>query len=188
VTTPWRRATSAMSLLVLAVTIPACSSGGSVGAPATTSGTSPASTASGGAGSAPGVSADSVTVGQVDDLSSPIPGLFKGAEDGTRAYFAYVNSHGGINGRKLVLDAQDSTFQSGAVAVATGAQIHSDFALVGGFSLLDAAEKPLIDLAHVPDVALPLDTGMVSDPLVYSALPNPLNNYPLGLFKYLKTR
>ena len=86
-------------------------------------------------------------MGQVDDLSSPIPGLFKGAEDGTKAYFAYINSQGGVNGRKIKLDAQDSTFQGGQVATVTGTQIRTDFALVGGFSLLDSAEKPLIDIA-----------------------------------------
>ena len=103
---------------------------------------------SGTSGASPGVTATSVTVGQVDDLSSPIPGLFKGAEDGTKAYFAYINSQGGVNGRKIKLDAQDSTFQGGQVATATGTQIRTDFALVGGFSLLDSAEKPLIDIAR----------------------------------------
>jgi len=185
-----RRTASAMSplmLVMLAISVAACSSAGSAAFPPKTP-TEPTSSAhaNGGRGPAPGVTANSVTVGQVDDLGSPIPGLFKGAEDGTKAYFAYINSKGGVNGRKLILDAQDSTFQSGEVAVATGAQIHNDFALVGGFSLLDAAEKPLIDIAHVPDITLPLDTGMVSDPFVYSALPNPVNNYPLGFFKYLQ--
>jgi ABC-type branched-subunit amino acid transport system substrate-binding protein len=129
-----------------------------------------------------------VTVGQVDDLSSPIPGLFKGAEDGTKAYFAYINSKGGVNGRKLVLDAQDSTFQGGQVATVTGTQIRTDFALVGGFSLLDNAEKPLIDLARVPDVGFSLSPGLSTDPYLYSPLPNPGSYYPLNLFLYLKQK
>jgi ABC-type branched-subunit amino acid transport system substrate-binding protein len=129
-----------------------------------------------------------VTVGQVDDLSSPIPGLFKGAEDGTKAYFAYINSMGGVNGRKLVLDAQDSAFQGGQVSTATGTQIRTEFALVGGFSLLDNAEKPLIDIAHVPDVGFSLSPELSADPYLYSPLPNPLKYYPLNLFKYLKQK
>jgi ABC-type branched-subunit amino acid transport system substrate-binding protein len=129
-----------------------------------------------------------VTVGQVDDLSSPIPGLFKGAEDGTKAYFAYVNSMGGVNGRKLVLDAQDSAFQGGQVSTETGTQIRTEFALVGGFSLLDNAEKPLIDIAHVPDVGFSLSPGLATDPYLYSPLPNPINYYPLNLFKFLKQK
>jgi ABC-type branched-subunit amino acid transport system substrate-binding protein len=129
-----------------------------------------------------------VTVGQVDDLSSPIPGLFKGAEDGTKAYFAYINSLGGVNGRKLILDAQDSAFQGGQIATATGAQIRSEFALVGGFSLLDNAEKPLIDIGRVPDVGFSLSPELSADPYLYSPLPNPLKYYPLNLFKYLKQK
>jgi len=127
-------------------------------------------------------------VGQVDDLSSPIPGPFISARDGTEAYVAYINSLGGVNGRKLILDSQDSTFQGGVVATETGAQIRHDLALVGGFSIIDAAEKPLIDLAHMPDITLPLDPSMLSDPYVYSPLPSPINDLPLGFFKYLKQK
>ncbi len=179
-------------LSVCAVVLVACSSSKTPGA---TSPTQPSSTPTGGSGTSgtsgtsgrsPGVTATSVTVGQVDDLSSPIPGLFKGAEDGTKAYFAYINSKGGVNGRHLILDAQDSTFQGGQVATTTGHQIATEFALVGGFSLLDSAEKPLIDIARVPDVGFSLSPGLSTDPYLYSPLPNPENYYPLNLFKYLK--
>src|SRR5665213_4593179 len=68
------------------------------------------------AGATPGVTATTITVGSISDISSPIPGLFEGAKIGTQAYFAYVNSQGGVNGRKLVLDGQDSAFSSGTVA------------------------------------------------------------------------
>jgi ABC-type branched-subunit amino acid transport system substrate-binding protein len=169
------------------VVLAACSSKG----PSASSSTTQAPVATGGSGlsgssgPSPGVTAKTVTVGQVDDLSSPIPGLFKGAEDGTKAAFAYINSMGGVNGRKLILDAEDSAFQGGQVATETGTQIRTEFALVGGFSLLDSAEKPLIDIAHVPDVGFSLSPGLSSDPYLYSPLPNPESYYPLNLFKYL---
>ncbi|MGD0395116.1 MAG: ABC transporter substrate-binding protein, partial [Acidimicrobiales bacterium] len=67
----------------------------------------------------PGVTPTSVTVGQVDDLTAPLPGLFKGAEDGTQAYFDYVNNSGGVNGRMIKLDAQDSGYSDGTVANVT---------------------------------------------------------------------
>jgi ABC-type branched-subunit amino acid transport system substrate-binding protein len=180
-----RRGVGALSLAVLAIGLVACSTRGSV-SPTTSTGQI---TSSGGEGtSSPGVTPTSVTVGQVDDLSSPVPGPFISAEDGTKAYFAYVNSQGGINGRRLILDTQDSTFQGGVVTTETGSQIRNDFALVGGFSILDSAEKPLIDIAHMPDITLPLDPGMVRDPYVYSPLPNVINDVPLGFFKYLKRK
>ena len=143
----------ALALSVCCVILVACSSKTTPGSTASSASSTPTGGGSSGtSGSSPGVTAHSVTVGQVDDLSSPIPGLFKGAEDGTKAYFAYINSLGGVNGRTLKLDAEDSTFQGGEVATETGAQIRTEFALVGGFSLLDSAEKPLIVIAHVPDV------------------------------------
>ena len=105
--------------------------------------------------SAPGVTATTVTVGQVDDLTAPLPGLFKSAEDGTQAYFNYINSQGGVNGRKLMLDAKDSAFNSSQVATETQDMAKNDFALVGGFSLLDQAQVPIINQTQVPDVAYP---------------------------------
>ena len=171
------------ALAALALVATACSS--------TTSGSATTTTSGGGGGggaSAPGVTANSVTVGQVDDISAPVPGLFKGAEDGTKAYFAYVNSTGGVFGRKLVLDARDSAFLGGTVTSATGEQIQHDFALVGGFSLLDSSEQPLIDLAHMPDVGYPLSPQLANDVNVFSPLPSTSNDYPIGFMHYLSQK
>jgi ABC-type branched-subunit amino acid transport system substrate-binding protein len=165
------------ALAAVAVVLAACSTTGNSGSGVSGGGS--------GSGSTTGVTASSVTVGQVDDLTIPVPGLFKGAEDGVRAYFAYVNSTGGVNGRKLLLDARDSAFQGGTVTQATGDQIKKDFALVGGFSLLDSAEQPLIDLAHMPDIGYPLSPQLAQDRNVYSPLPNADDDYPLGEMKYL---
>jgi ABC-type branched-subunit amino acid transport system substrate-binding protein len=60
--------------------------------------------------------------------------------------------------------------------------------LVGGFSLLDGAEKTYIDFSRTPDVAFSLDPALFTDPLVYSPLPNPGGYYPVGAFKYLKQK
>jgi branched-chain amino acid transport system substrate-binding protein len=140
------------------------------------------------AGAVPGVTSHTVTVGQVDDLTLPLAGLFKGAETGTQAYFDDVNAHGGVDGRTLKLDAADSAYAPGIVAGDTTSQIASDFALVGGFSLLDSTEEPLIRAAHMPDVAIPLSTQLADDPYVYSAAPSSYNDYPLGVLEYLKKK
>ncbi|MGH9018099.1 MAG: hypothetical protein ACRDY1_10175, partial [Acidimicrobiales bacterium] len=101
-----------LAVALIAVVATACSSSPktasttTAAATATTAGTTPSGTGATGTPS-PGVTATSVTVGQVDDLTLPLPGLFKGAEDGTQAYFDYVNSTGGVNGRQIKLDAQD---------------------------------------------------------------------------------
>jgi len=176
-------------MAVLALLASACSSTPSATKATTTTtlGSSSSSTAASGAPS-PGVTNTSVTVGQVDDLSAPIPGLFKGAEDGTEAYFDYVNSQGGVNGRMIKLDAEDSAYSDGTVATATTAQIKSDFALVGGFSLDDAAEEPPVRAANMPDVAYPLDPGLANLPASYSPVPNNDNDVPDTIFKILKAK
>ena len=138
--------------------------------------------------SAPGVTATTVTVGQVDDLTAPLPGLFKSAEDGTQAYFNYINSQGGVNGRKLMLDAKDSAFNSSQVATETQDMAKNDFALVGGFSLLDQAQVPIINQTQVPDVRAPLSIQLSNNPHVYSPSPATSNAWPEGALKWFKSK
>jgi branched-chain amino acid transport system substrate-binding protein len=139
-------------------------------------------------GSVPGVTATTITVGSISDISSPVPGLFEGAKVGTEAYFAYVNSHGGVNGRKLVLQGMDSAFSSGTVAADSQSIAQNDFAIVGGFSLLDGSEKPAIDAAKLPVVAQVLTPSLFEDPNVYSAVPMVNNGAISGPFKWLKSK
>lgn len=136
--------------------------------------------------SVPGVTKTTITVGQIDDLSAPLPGLFKAAEDGTKAYFAYVNSKGGVDGRKLVLNAQDSKFQSATVAAAAKAQAATDFAFVGGYSLLDSAEAPVLDATHTPDVTYPLSERLSNNSNVYSPSPSTTNDTPTAPYRWAK--
>jgi ABC-type branched-subunit amino acid transport system substrate-binding protein len=182
-----RRSRTVAVVATLAVLVAACGSTKSASSPTTTATIVPSTAAPTGAPS-PGVTATSVTVGQVDDLTLPLPGLFKGAEDGTEAYFDYINSLGGVNGRMVKLDAQDSQYSDGTVASATATQIKNDFALVGGFSLDDAAETPLVAKAKMPVVAYPLDPGLSNLPTAYSPFPNGDNEAPTTIFKVLKKK
>jgi ABC-type branched-subunit amino acid transport system substrate-binding protein len=136
----------------------------------------------------PGLTANQVTVGQIDDISAPIPGLFKGAEVGTQAYFDYINSMGGVNGRKLKLDAHDSAFSSGTVTNEAQSIAHNDFAMVGGFTLLDQAEQSAVDAAKLPDLAQTLSPQMDTDPNVYAAIPVVNGGDAIGPFKWFKSK
>jgi ABC-type branched-subunit amino acid transport system substrate-binding protein len=178
-----------IALSILAVFLTACSSASSSSSSSSSSTTAPpARTSSSAPILSPGVTPTSVTVGQIDDLTAPLPGLFKGAEDGTQAYFDYVNSIGGVNGRMIKLDAQDSAYSEGTVANVTQEQIKSDFALVGGFSLDDAAEEPFVKAAAIPDIAYPLDPGLSNLPTAYSPVPNNDNDFAVTIFKLLKKK
>ncbi len=103
-------AAAVSALLVAAVLLAACSS--TTSSPAATTGSGTSGTSSGIPASAftdhTGLTANSVNVGNVSILSY---GLFKGAPVGTQAYADYVNSTGGINGRKIVVDSSNDQFQ-----------------------------------------------------------------------------
>jgi hypothetical protein len=56
-----------------------------------------------------GVDASSIKIGVTADVGSPIrPGLFQGSIDGINAWAAYMNAHGGLACRKVVVDSYDS--------------------------------------------------------------------------------
>lgn len=137
--------------------------------------------------SVPGVTAKTISVGSISDISSPVPGLFAGAEVGTQAYFAYVNSHGGVNGRKLVLNGMDSAFSTGKIASEVQSIATNDFAIVGGFSLLDGTEQPTIDANKLPMVAEALTPSLFNDPNLYSAVPMVDNGDIEGPYKWIKS-
>jgi branched-chain amino acid transport system substrate-binding protein len=137
---------------------------------------------------APGVTAKSITVGSISDISSPIAGLFEGAKVGTEAYFAYINAKGGVNGRKLILNGMDSAFSSGTVTNESESIAKNDFAIVGGFSLLDGAEQPAIDAAKLPTVTQVLTPALYTDPNLYSAIPLVNAGEATGPFKWLKSK
>ena len=95
-----------------------------------------------------GVTAKSVTIGNISTQSS---GLFTGAKVGTEAYAAYVNSLGGVHGRKIVVDAANDVFQGAPNKNETQSAVDSDLALVGSFSLEDSFGETV--LAANPDFA-----------------------------------
>ena len=57
--------------------------------------------------SAPGITANSILVGNVSGISGPLQGSFSQGRDGVQALFDAVDAAGGICGRKLVLNAED---------------------------------------------------------------------------------
>jgi branched-chain amino acid transport system substrate-binding protein len=56
---------------------------------------------------APGVTATSITVGSIADITGPDSADFAPISKGVEAYFDMVNAQGGVDGRKLLLPASD---------------------------------------------------------------------------------
>ena len=121
-----------------------------------------------------GVTAKTVTVGNVSIVTGPVPGLFAGAPIGVKAYFNMINAQGGVNGRKLAVDSKDDAFSGQQNQSDTQAAINNDFALVGSFSLFDGYGcAALASNTAVPDVSVTLDPGT-------NVLPNDFSVQPLS--------
>ena len=66
----------------------------------------------GASGSAPGVTAKhkTITLGVITPLSGAAALIGKPLTDGNKAYFAYLNAHGGVNGWKIKLDVMTDDY------------------------------------------------------------------------------
>jgi branched-chain amino acid transport system substrate-binding protein len=173
--------------LVFAGTLTACSTTNSQ--PAATTSASATGDSTGIPSSAfsdtTGITPSSVTVGNVSTLAF---GLFKGADVGTEAWADYVNSTGGINGRKIDVDSYDDGYQGAPNKQATQQVVDKDFAAVGGFSLEDSyGETVLAANPGVPNVTVSL-SQLASD-LPNSFSPDPAAiGWPTGGLLYFKQK
>jgi ABC-type branched-subunit amino acid transport system substrate-binding protein len=113
------------------------SGSGSASASGSSATTAVAPSVGSGGGASVGITKTTITVGQLADVSGPVPGLFTGAVDGMDAWAADVNSTGGIDGRKVVVDHQDAALSCPTYTNAIKTLATSVFADVGTFSLVD---------------------------------------------------
>ena len=167
------------------------SGGGSQGK-AATGGTQAAGGASscGAAGGATdvGVTANSISLGNVSLLTGPVPGLFRGAVAGTQAFFAYQNSVGGVCGRKLQLDARDDQFDTNQNRAQYQDLLGKAFGFVGSFSVVDqGGAQVLSQHGDVPDVSQALSRSHVALPNNFSIAPI-IPGWRLGSLNYFKAK
>ncbi|MCW2673614.1 MAG: ABC-type branched-chain amino acid transport system periplasmic component-like protein [Frankiales bacterium] len=180
---------------------PATSTGGPAGAGSTgTSVQTGASTTTGpgvaasappggnGGATAVGVTASSITLGAVTTLSGPVPGLFSGDVYGAQAYFAYVNSQGGIFGRQLRLEVADDQLDCGQNRTQHLAQAGHVFSWVSSLSLYDNCGAPVLQQhKDMSEVAVTFSTQ--AGGLKNSFSINPLvPGYRLGSLQYYKQK
>ncbi|MGZ6825637.1 MAG: ABC transporter substrate-binding protein [Mycobacteriales bacterium] len=121
-----------------------------------------------------GVTATSVLLGNVSDLSGPQPGLFKSAVAGTNAYLAYVNSQGGLFGRKLKISVADAQTSCDGDRSGHANNVDKVFAFAGSFSLFDECGATVLKShPEVPDAHLAVTPDA-------NALPNNFSVNPIG--------
>ncbi|MFJ4982315.1 ABC transporter substrate-binding protein [Streptomyces sp. NPDC088732] len=107
------RATAAFAVLALALTACGGDSGG---------------------GSAPGVTKDSIVIGSHQPLTGPAAPGYSNVSQGAKAYFDYVNDHGGVNGRKIDFRYRDDAYNPTETVKITKELVLQDkiFAMLGG--------------------------------------------------------
>ena len=118
-----------------------------------------------------GVTADTINLGQVTTMSGPVPGLFAGSAYGSLAYAAYVNSQGGINGRKLKIDIRDDSFDAAQNRAQSQDLVKKVFGIVGGFSTYDDGAVDAIQSAGTFDVQIPLTPALQHSPNNFTVAP-----------------
>src|SRR5262245_39112058 len=139
-------------------------------------------------GSEVGVTPTQITLGTVITLTGPIPGLFKGSEAGTDAYFKYINSQGGVNKRKLVMKSADDALNCNQNQTQTEDLMGSVFAFVGSFSVFDnCGAKVFAQNPTVPDVHYLLSDDANKEANGFSPQPAP-PGFRTGPYKYYKQK
>ncbi len=79
-----------------------------------------------------GVTADEIRIAVVADVDTPLaPGIFQGSVDGVKGWAKYMNSKGGLAGRKVVIDFIDSKLSADDARNAIIEACQNDFAMVG---------------------------------------------------------
>jgi ABC-type branched-subunit amino acid transport system substrate-binding protein len=121
-----------------------------------------------------GVTATSITIGHVSDLSGPQPGLFQTAVNGTNAYLAYVNSTGGLYGRQLKIAVADSQTSCEGDRSGHAGLMDKVLAFAGSFSLFDSCGATALKAnPGVPDAHLAVTPEA-------NAIPNNFSVNPIG--------
>jgi hypothetical protein len=139
--------------------------------------------------SVPGVTKSTITIGHIADISGPIPGLMLGSQQGMQAWAAYVNSTGGIDGRKIVLDNKDSALNCTNFTSEIASIAQSDFAMIGSASAADTCGLTTLK-ANPNFIDIPaffVGTNYITLPNVYVAAAQPVG-WRDGQYVWIKNK
>lgn len=120
-----------------------------------------------------GVTATEIRVGNISTQGGPVPGLFRGSIIGTIAAAEYLNSIGGICGRRVVVVTGDDYLDSGRNRSEHLRLKDQVFAFVGSFSVNDDGGASVLEDCGCPDVGAALSRVRFNLPNHYSHAPIP---------------
>jgi ABC-type branched-subunit amino acid transport system substrate-binding protein len=126
-----------------------------------------------------------IKIGNVVDLTGPIPGLFKGAREAVEAYVNKINSNGGLDGHPVSIVTGDSKITCNGATEAWGSVMPQVQAMVGSISGLDScAAKALNANPKIPAVFEILNPVLSGIPNTFAPSPRPLGQ-SIGAYKYI---
>ena len=117
-----------------------------------------------------GLTKETITLATIADVSGIQPGIFQGAHRGARAAAAYINSQGGICGRRIEPLILDSKTDGGGNRAATLDACAKAFALLGSMSAFDDGGARPGEECGIPDI-----TSITTNLVKYEAT----NTYPV---------
>jgi ABC-type branched-subunit amino acid transport system substrate-binding protein len=135
-----------------------------------------------------GISDSTITLANASDISGPLPGIFKSAQQAVQAFAAYFNSTSSICGRKLAVETLDSaTSDLGDEQAATTA-CGNAFAMVGSMSAFDSGGAQTVQGCGIPDIrALAVTPERGASTVSYAADALTISEIPAAPFEYFKT-
>jgi ABC-type branched-subunit amino acid transport system substrate-binding protein len=135
----------------------------------------------------PGVTATTIAMGNVSTLTGPVPGIFLGAVHGAQAFINFINSYGGVCGRKLVLKSADDNLDPGTNGAQVASLSSQVLGFLGSFSVVDQGGVPSMQSSGVPDVGFALSADRFNLPNNFSPQPQP-PGWQLGPLNYYKNK
>ena len=141
----------------------------------------------------PGVSSNEIVLGMQLPQTGPASPGYNKVDDAMRAYFDYVNSKGGVYGRKITLVTKDDTYKAGLTVSTASSLINKDkiFAMVGSIGT-QTHISVIKDLNRrgIPDLFVNSGySGFYTDPKKYPTSFGGLGTYVVEakiLGKYIK--
>jgi len=157
---------AAAIMTAAALGVAACSSSSSSSSsPSSGSSSSAALTAS-----APGVTATTITIGSHQPLTGPVAPGYSEIAPASNAYFAYVNAHGGVYGRKIVYKYLDDAYNPTTTASVVRELVLQDsvYAVFNGLGTpTHLAAISFLNAQKVPDVFVASGCACWNQPTTY---------------------
>ena len=137
----------------------------------------------------PGVSDTEIKLGNISTISGPVPNFGATGRAGAKAYLDYVNSQGGVCGRKLSLVNGDDRLDPGINRSQTDQMKDSVFGFVGNTTVEDDGGAGVIGGSNIPNCSLIIGSEALKQPNYFS--PNPIDpsgntNGTTGIWTWLK--